>query len=449
MRSFKILPVLAALLCAYPSFAQTATKKIPGVISQFERAGESDFLIDKNNVYHVVFQESPDYGKPVFIYYASSSNQGVSWSKPVTISNDNTGNGSGPPQLLQDASGVIYAIWKRYGSNDSKYPVSEERLDGRGGNTSGTLFYRALQGGQWGPQVQISETAGGQLSWFATLNKEGKPVVYWSQVSDESLKNHWLTWYYADWLRAAGLTPGAITGRITLNEPSKPSYAGGAPEHLGITNLHGYIAADGNLHLIFCRRDNKILTLWYFDGAQYKTVYEYPLYKEGNTFMNPPRLLYDEKGNDHIILRPSSEVLESEQAWDITPANGNKTLLADISAKGINIYGIQAKQGPSGRMAVTIQAGGVSGSTEAFGSFYANGKWERRALTKNASKDVFVYKDLTPYTYLATLTQYSSSSISIAYAPDGKKKMAHTLSAKWMGGGFSVSNPSLVFSKID
>lgn len=447
MRSFKILPVLAALLCTYMSFAQ-ANKKIAGLISQFERAGKSDFLIDRNNVYHVVFQESPDYGKPLFIYYSSSSNQGATWSKPVTLSNDNTGNGSGPPQLLQDASGVIYAFWKRYGNNDSKYPVADVILDGRGGYTNGTLFYRSLQGGQWGQQVQVSETSGGQFSWFAALNNEGKPVIYWNQVSDESLKNNWLYWYYADWLRGAGLTPGAVTSRITLNEPSKPSYTGGAPEHLGIINLHGYIAADGNLHFIFSRLDKKIQTIWYFDGKQFKTVYEYPLYKEGNTFMNPPRLLHDEKGGDHIILWPSAATLESEQIWDLTP-DGNKTLLADISVKGVKIYGLQASQGPGGKMAVTLQAGGVSGSAEAYGAFYANGKWERRALTKNAAKESFVYKNLTPYTYLATLTQYSSSSIAIAYGPDGKKRMAHTLTAKWLGGSYSVSNPSLVFSKID
>lgn len=446
MRFIKILPLLAVLLCTDVSYSQ-ANKKPAGVISQFERAGQSDFLIDKNNVYHVVFQESPDYGKPIFIYYSSSANQGTTWSKPITLSNDNSGNGSGPPQLLQDASGVVYAFWKRYGNNGSKYPVTDVILDGRGGYSNGTLFYRALRGGQWGEPVQVSETTGSQFSWFATLNKEGQPVIYWNQVSDESLKNNWVTWYYADWLRGAALTPSAVAGRVTLNEPSKPSYAGGAPEHLGMINLHGYVAADGNMHLIFTRNDKKIHTLWYFDGKQYKTVYEYPLYKEGNTFMNPPRLLYDEKGNDHIILRPSSEVLESEQVWDITPADGKKNILADIQVKGVKIWGIQANQGAGGKMAVMIQAGNTQ--AEAYGSFYANGKWERRALTKNAAKESFVYKDLTAYTYLATLTQYSSTHISVAWGPDGKKKMAHTLTAKWMGGGYSVSNPTLLFSKID
>ena len=96
---------------AAPKAKETSQESI--TISQFERAGESDFLIDQNNHYHVVFQESPAIGKPVFIYYTMSTNNGVSWSKPITLSNDGTGNGASPPSLIQDGNGAIYAIWKR------------------------------------------------------------------------------------------------------------------------------------------------------------------------------------------------------------------------------------------------------------------------------------------------------------------------------------------------
>ena len=91
-------------------------------ISQFERAGLCDFLIDKSGVYHVVFQESPDNGKPIFIYYSSSSDKGESWSKPIALSNDQTGNGAGYARILQDGKGDIYAIWKRYGNTDFTGP---------------------------------------------------------------------------------------------------------------------------------------------------------------------------------------------------------------------------------------------------------------------------------------------------------------------------------------
>jgi hypothetical protein len=188
--------------------------------------------------------------------------------------------------------------------------------------------------------------------------------------------------------------------------------------------------------------------LWHFDGKQYKTVYEYPLYKEGNTFMNPPRLLFDDKGIDHIILQPSSAMLESEQVWDITP-DGNRNVLADIQSRGVHIYTIQAAQGPGGKMAVTLQAGSLLDSKEAYGAFYNAGKWEKKALTTNAAKEKFLYKDLTPFTYLAALTKYSSTHISVAYGPDGKKRMTHTLTARWSTGGYSTNNPSLLFVRID
>lgn len=45
-----------------PKIKESSQESI--TISQFERAGESDFLIDRNNHYHVVFQESPANGKP-------------------------------------------------------------------------------------------------------------------------------------------------------------------------------------------------------------------------------------------------------------------------------------------------------------------------------------------------------------------------------------------------
>lgn len=419
-------------------------------LSQFERAGESDFLIDLNNNYHVIFQESPDYGKPIFIYYTMSTNNGVSWTKPITLSNDGTGNGASPPSLIQDGNGAIYAIWKRYGNKGSKYPAPEVSLDGRGGYVNGTLFYKVLKNGNWSQQFQVSDEEGSQFSWFPFLNQQGQLYICWNEVSPESVSNNWLMWYYADWIRFAKLDATGVSAKAEIAPPSAPTYKGGAPPQNGVINLHGYADKDGNMHYIYNRKAaDKTQKIYYYDGKKHEEVYSYPLYSEGNNFMNPPRLLHDEKGVDHIVFLPSPSTLESEQLWDITPHNKDKNVLADIQGKGIKIAGFQANQAEAGKMNVTMQAGDLSNSKEAYGFFYANGKWEKRGLTKNAAKENFIYAQLTPFTYLATITKYHSHHASIAQSKEGKKKMIMTLAAQWSSGGYSTRNPSLIFLNLD
>lgn len=81
-------------------------------------------------------------------------------------------------------------------------------------------------------------------------------------------------------------------------------------------------------------------------------------------------------------------------------------------------------------MNVTLQAGDLSNSKEAYGFFYTNGKWEKRRLTKNAAKENFIYTQLPPFTYLATITKYHSHHGSVALSKEGKKKMVMTLAAQ-------------------
>lgn len=419
-------------------------------LSQFEHVGYSDLLIDKNNVYHVVYQEYPDYNKPTFIYYTSSNNGGQSWSKPITLSNDGTGNGSGHPRIMQDGNGIIYAIWKRYGKKDASYPIGSVILDGRGGYTAGTLFYKTLSGSTWSAQMQVSQAEQSQTSWFPAVNPQGQMAIFWAEVSPESLKNNQTYWYYADWVQAAILAPNGVAQRVSYTQPSAPAYPGGAPPQNGVINLDGYIAKDGKVHLILERQNEKLLTLYYYNGNQYSKAYEYPLYKEPNSFQNPPKLLYDEKGVDHIVFRPASAVLESEQIWDIIPSQNNKVnVIAEIAKPGVKIYGFQGAQGAGGKMAAAIQVGGVSGSTEAMGLFYTNGAWNMIGLTKNAAQSKFFYKEIpTTRTYLATLTKYSSTHCAIAWDNAGKPQLTMTISADWSAGGYSVSSPSLTFIKL-
>lgn len=59
------------------------------------------------------------------------------------------------------------------------------------------------------------------------------------------------------------------------------------------------------------------------------------------------------------------------------------------------------------------------------GFFYDNGKWDKRGLTKNASKNNYIYAQLTPLTYLSALSTYSSQHGSVGYTKEGRKKNDH------------------------
>ena len=425
-------------------------------LSQFEKAGYCDLLIAKDGTYHAVFLEQPDYSKPIFVYYTSSTNKGKSWSTPVTISNDGTGNGSAIPKLIQDGSGTIYAIWKRYGSSDkSKYPVPSTTLEGPGGYNIGTLFYAVLSGNTFGKPIMLASDELMQVSWFATTDNAGKVHVVWSQVSDETLKNRWNSyWYYADLITEATLNGGSFGSFKDYSTPGKPQYPGGAPPKLGFQNLSGYFDNQNKLRFIgeFVA-ESGIKTLFFFNGSKGEIAYQYPLYQEGNTFNNPAQLLHDEKGNDHIIFRPPASTLESEQIWDYEVATRKTNILASIQKQGVKIQYFQANQGTNGEMAVMIQAGGLSESNEAFGLFYKNGKWLTKGLSENASKDTFASSGNFYYdgyiTAIASSTRNYTTFIDVAWDASGKKSMVMNVSVYFVGQGFSTSSPSVYFSKID
>jgi hypothetical protein len=325
-------------------------------------------------------------------------------------------------------------------------------LDGPGGVSPGTLFYKVLNGGAWSNAIQLNEDEEVQSSWFATVGPQGTVYVLWMQGSPESIKNHWNTWYYNDYLRSTTLNGTGHSEFIALNKPHAPEYAGGPPPKKGAINLHGYIDKSGLPHLIYEDINDNAQEIKYYDGKAQRVVYTYPKYKEGNTFDNPARLLVDEKGNDHLLFVPSSATLESEQLWNINLATNQTNILTQIQKRGVNIKGFQACQGPDGAMAVIIEAGGLTDNTEAFGFFYSKGAWKTVGLTNNAAKENFFYKEMDGVlgrTYISSLTRYNSTFTSIAYDAQGRKNMLMVLSALWSMGGYRTASPSVVFLSID
>lgn len=435
-------------------FPRPATGK---KISQFEQAGYCDLLIDKAGRHHVVFQENPAIGKPVFIYYTTSADGGNNWSKPISLSNDETGNGAGYPRILQDGSGMFYAIWKRYGDTADQYPKPEELLDGPGGYAMGTVFYSVLNGGTWSRPIQINETQRTQNTWFATVTPQGIVAVFWAQLGPAAIQVGSLARYsyHCDYIRSAFLTGTTHSAISDFTKPWVPTQQYEQVPDKGYINLDGYVDAASKAHLVYeTVSTDGVAHVGYLNGQTNTVAYTYPKYQNKNTFTNPAKLLVDEKGVDHLIFLPPSNMLESEQVWDINLSTHQKTIIFNFQDSGSHISGFQASQGPGGRMAVVVEANLKSlDNTEAYGCFYQNGAWQFGGLTNNASKDDFKMRDVRMSSgligYFASLTQYRSSFASVAWDAAGRRNMAMTLTARWIGSTVSVDSPSIVYVPID
>lgn len=418
-------------------------------ISQFQRVTYSDFLIDRSGAYHTVYLESPAIGKPRFVYYSRSVNGGRAWSKPVAVSNDETGNGSAAPRLIEDGRGEVYAIWKRWGATNSNYPVDDTILEGIGGYAAGTLYFTTVTGGVPGKLSRIGEKEESVISWFPTLDPAGNVTLVWSQISDESHQSNLKAWYYADWIRAAKLQEGAVGPISSLTRPAPPAYKGGAPPDQGYMNLHGFITPSGQVRLVAERMFEKGQTVFYFDGKSFRKVYSYPKYTSFNNFNHPARLLVDETGKEHVILKPASQTLDSEQLWDMDPATGNKNVLVALQSQGVQIGGFQAYQGPGGRLTVAFQAGGISEAKEAFLCTYTAGVWKSFGITRNAAKGSFGYKEF-PFDgsyrpILGALKRYDTTFVAVAHDAGGARRAMMTVAEYFSTGAFSTTSPSLVF----
>jgi hypothetical protein len=451
---------LALLSCAHhssPGIVNDPDGKATVLkISQFDHAGMCDLLIDKNGTYHAVFQENPAIGKPVFIYYSNSKDKGASWSKPVALSDDGTGASSGYARILQDGKGSIYAIWKRYG-NTANGDIDSPTLDGPGGYGVGTLFYKVFAGSSWSNAIKLNESEHLQESWFATVSPAGILNVVWAQANPQTLANISMPWYNCDYMRAVALNGTAHSAYSDLTKPA-PLNNGFPPINTkpGYMNLQGYVDKNNQFHLIWedVNNPNGVQAIKYFDGKTIRLVYNYPKNKEGNSFFNPGHLLVDEKGDDHVIFVPSAAALQSEQIWDVNMNTIKTEMLISIQQEGISIHGFQACQGPGGQMAVSIEAGKIYGSNEAFGMFYKNGSWTNVALTTNAAKAQFFSKEfigLGGYlTSVSLLTTYSSQFVSAAYDESGNKGLLMTIAGHSVGdSGYGIDNPFIIFMPVN
>ena len=417
-----------------------AKSNTPIKLSQYDKAGYCDLAITPDGTLHAVFNEAPDARKPAYLYYRSSTDGGATWSESKNLSDDESGNTASYARVIVDAKGRIYAVWKYIGKN--------QILDGPGGTAAGILAIRCLEAGTWSRTAELNDAKAPAYSWFAAAGPGGAIHLVWSAMAADAIAiQGWGAASYADLIQQVVLD-GPAAGAPKMVIPRKPlptkaevaaahaaskdiPYEDQRPKQDGLINLRGYIDAAGIP--IFIAEDagtptdtehGKHIVLW--DGKTRQPLYGYEKYQTYNNFNDPPALLVDVQGKQHVIRAP--EKAEKASVRDYAVEGGKWTDPVDImtskSGKGTVLHW-QAHQLPAGKMAVTIalsEKGGWSADdTELYISFSDGaGKWSAPiCITDNAARQNFSHKETGGGNAIASSSTYSPRFASVQMTKDG------------------------------
>ncbi len=410
-------------------------------LSQFNHAAGSACVIGPDGTWHAVFQEKATYGKPVFIWHRTSRDGGASWSAPVAISEDGTGNGSGYPQMGKDAQGNVFAAWVRFGKDGMVY--SESTLDGPGGYTEGTLMLRRWNGSSWGDILTVGTVS--SVCSFTLFN-----------AVDNSL--------HVVWGEKGGIVAHcpATGGDGTVIVPEN-GISSDNPTYNRPTNLCAIPDNKGGVILLAERKFQNVqeLILWH-DGSLVSVASD-PKFQTRNTFNHPSQMFADATGRIHVIHIPFFDTTSKAELWDIDPQTGKHTVIFTGPGPKDSIENFQLVVGNGGVAHVAVQWSngprGLGNSTDVAALSFDGSKWSApRGLTGNSRSESFFHKDL-PGGEVAVLERYHARHASLALDAKGRVHALVTINAlstfstgtyQQSGGrnynvvsGASVSEPSL------
>lgn len=412
---------------------QTATASMIK-LSQYDRAAYCDLAAADGSL-HAVFTDRPEHGRPLFLYYRSSRDGGKTWSAPVNVSDDETGDDVGYARAILDRSGRLYAIWK--------YVRQGELIDGPGGNANGRLVYRCLDGGEWSRRIPLGDDNVASYSFFAANDRAGDVHVVWSQMARDAAQVQMASVWHANLVRQARLDgdkPGTPQDLIvpkpllTREEQDKmkaagtyPAYEDTQPRKNGMINLRGYIDDRGVAHFVAedfgitegDRQTGKRIVLW--DGAKLLPLHEYERSQTYNNFENPPSLVLDGGGRQHLIRAAEKAEKPCVRDYEITDGRLGDPVDVIVPTKGPGtLANWQVHVLPGGRIAVTAALSEKGGwrpdDLELYISFSdGDGKWTTPVcVTENEARRTAFRRETVGGSAVASLAEYSPRFASVA-----------------------------------
>lgn len=432
-----------------------------------------------DGVLHAIFTEQPDHGKPFYVYYRASTDGGKTWSDSKNLSDDESGHDAGFARAIADGKGRIYVVWK--------YVAQGTILDGPGGCAAGKLVYRALDGGAWSKRILLGDDKVPTFSWFATLDPAGKVHVVWSQMAKDALAATSAHYWYCNLVRKAQLdgseaaTKDIIVPKALLTKEEQDKikakgkvapYEDTMPAKEGLINLRGYVDASGTAHFVAehpgktdgptAQQTGKQIVHW--DGKKLKPIYEFEKYQTYNTFNDPPALVLDAKGKEHLIRWP--EKAESSCVRDSPIEDGALGDPTDIivpkTAKGA-LTRWQVTVLPGGKVAVTAgisEKGGYNpDDLELMLSIMdGEGKWSAPVcVTENAARKTFSSKATGTITDVSLLETYSPRHATVVIDKDGHScllmvnstdSLAATTTGGHVTGSVRTASPTVFFVRL-
>ncbi len=381
------------------------------VLSRFNHAGGSACVIGPDGAWHAVFQEWETHGSPMLIYHTTSRDGGQSWTTPQDLTNDDSGNGAGFPQMAMDAQGRIFAAWIRFGEQGRV--IAQPTLDGPGGYVAGTLTVRQWTGSGWS-QPRVMGTPEKIISFCLVQALDGSLQVVWEERGCAILQGS-----------AAGggttvLAPeGAIPG--AYNDPS----------YNRLRNIAAVQLRDGGMVVTAERKfeNQQQLVMWH--GGRFQVLYSDPASYNRNTFNHPAQIFADASGRLHVIYIPHPKDAGREEVRDLDPMTGQQVVIFAGSA-GNPIPSFQLVAA-GGRAHVAVQMGAPPGSTSSatdVGAVSFDGTtWSApRMLTGVARGQSYSHTDL-PGGDVASGQRYYASHASMALDRSGRVHALTTINA--------------------
>ena len=412
-------------------------------LSQYDRAQFCDLTIGADGRLHAVFTDQPAYDKPNYLYYRASNDGGKTWSQPNNLSDDESGDSASFARLVIDGKGRIYAVWK--------YVRRNELLDGPGGTAGGRLTGRCLEAESWSKRMSLGDAKVPSYSWFAAVDPNGVVHVIWSQMARDAAETQGGYAWYANLVRQTtldGATLGAVKDVIVPKpvltkqqiEQMKstgryPKYEDTVPKRDGLINLRGYVDARGTACFVAehpgiqdgpsSQQTGKQLVLW--NGTQLRPLYSYEKYQTYNNFNNPPALLVDALGRQHLIRAPEKSEKPCVRDYAIDGAETGDFINIIIPKNGPGkITNWQAHQLSAGKMAVTVAFSEKGGyrpeDLELYISFFDGaGKWsEPVSITRNQGRKSGFHKETGGGNAIGAVYEYTPRFASVATGKDGR-----------------------------
>lgn len=390
-------------------------------LSSQDEAQYADMVVGADGTLHAIYQDkSKQHDRPQ-VYHRASTDGGATWSEEVNLLEDDLTSQAGFVRAAVDGAGRVYALWKTYKGFDS--------VDASGGN-AGTVAYRALENGQWGPITTVGPIDQ-VMGWFPDTAPDGTLHLVWSETLPREGGSFTPDWQ-AGRIKQATLS-GAAVGEARVVFEAPPQRVGDSPvvNYDGYRGLQGYVDAAGTAHFVALKTVTRpevgapsdLVDVVHFDGAR-----ETPLLKVATLEAvgaapirwSPPVLLQDAAGQEHLVVLDQGRAPAAVLAYAPPSAEAPKVIYQPQDAKG-EIRGMRAYQGPEGRIAAIVSAKDGVDHHDALVARFDGTQWGQPInVTNNQAREAFWTKNTDVDTDFSELKVYSAQMGAGAFDPAGR-----------------------------